>query len=545
MNTAKAPSKLLSYLPLAIVLLLVCYVRLRLLAVPLERDEGEFAYIGQLLLKGVAPFTHAYTMKLPGVSALYALFISIFGQTPAGIHLGLLLVNAICIWLVYLLARRLFEPQTAALSGASYAVMSLSQAVYGAHAHATHFVVLFALAGFLLLFRALDRRGLAAAFGSGLCFGLAFTMKQHAALMIVFALLYLVWRDWGRQEERRFLLRAVPLFLAGTVAPYLLILLGMVKAGALESFWFWTVQYPREYVSEQGLAGGVRNFGHSFGPLLQLQLPFWLLAAAGTLLVWMRKLACGNRGFLFGFLVFSFLAICPGLYFREHYFVMLFPAIALIAGAGAAGAGAALLTRFSQQSSRTESRSYRVVPVLLLLTAVTYCLFQEREYLFKLTPLEVSRFTYDENPFSESLQVARYLKEHTSAEDRIAVLGSEPQIYFYADRLSATGHIYMYGLMENQPHAERMQLQMIREIESARPKYVVVVNVEKSWLAGPAPKGPVHEWRERFLSAGYQLAGITDIIDSSTTRYLWDGQAAGYTPVSHAYLTIFKRKGGA
>ena len=545
MNRPKAPSKLLTYLPLAIVLSLVLYVRIRLLAVPLERDEGEFAYVGQLLLKGISPFTHAYTMKLPGVSAVYALFISVFGQTPAGIHLGLLLVNLACVLLVYLLARRLFDPLTAALSGASYAVLSLSQAVYGAHAHATHFVMLFALAGFLLLLRAMDQGRLATLFASGLCFGLAFTMKQHAALMIAFALLYLVWRDWSRPQERQFLLRAVPLFLSAIVTPYLLILLGMAKAGALESFWFWTVQYPRAYVSEQGLAGGWQNFAYSFGPLLQLQFPFWLLAAAGILLVLTGKLRCNDRRFLFGFLIFSFLAICPGLYFREHYFIMLLPAIALIAGAGAAGAGATLLPRFSQQSSRQACLSYRFVPVLLLCTAVTFCLFQEKEYLFKLTPLEVSRFTYDENPFPESLQVARYLKEHTGAEDRIAVLGSEPQIYFYADRLSATGHIYMYGLMENQPHAERMQLQMIREIETARPKYVVVVNVAKSWLAGPAPKGPVHAWRERYLSAGYEIAGITDIINSSTTRYLWEGEAAGYTPVSRAYLTIFKRKGGA
>jgi hypothetical protein len=88
--------RLFSYLPYlisALILATVVYVRIRLLPVPLERDEGEFAYMGQLLLKGFAPFTHAYTMKLPGVSVVYAFFMALFGQSPTAIHLGLLLVN--------------------------------------------------------------------------------------------------------------------------------------------------------------------------------------------------------------------------------------------------------------------------------------------------------------------------------------------------------------------------------------------------------------------------------------------------------------------
>ena len=38
---------------LMIVVLLITYVRIRLLNFPLERDEGEYAYMGQLILKGL------------------------------------------------------------------------------------------------------------------------------------------------------------------------------------------------------------------------------------------------------------------------------------------------------------------------------------------------------------------------------------------------------------------------------------------------------------------------------------------------------------
>ena len=53
---------------------------------------------------------------------------------------------------------------------------------------------------------------------------------------------------------------------------------------------------------------------------------------------------------------------------------------------------------------------------------------------------------YLESPFPEAIQIANYIRTHTGKDSRIAILGSEPEIPFYADRRSATGYIYMYGL---------------------------------------------------------------------------------------------------
>lgn len=43
-------------------------IRVRLLNFPLERDEGEYAYSGQLMLQCIAPYQLAYSMKLSGFS---------------------------------------------------------------------------------------------------------------------------------------------------------------------------------------------------------------------------------------------------------------------------------------------------------------------------------------------------------------------------------------------------------------------------------------------------------------------------------------------
>ncbi len=39
-----------------IVFTLVVAIRIRLLGIPLERDEGEYAYAGQLILQGIPPY---------------------------------------------------------------------------------------------------------------------------------------------------------------------------------------------------------------------------------------------------------------------------------------------------------------------------------------------------------------------------------------------------------------------------------------------------------------------------------------------------------
>ena len=48
---------------------------------PLERDEGGYGYIGQLLLDGSPPYQAAYDEKLPGLFLAYAAMMAV-SATP-------------------------------------------------------------------------------------------------------------------------------------------------------------------------------------------------------------------------------------------------------------------------------------------------------------------------------------------------------------------------------------------------------------------------------------------------------------------------------
>src|SRR5438046_9675623 len=176
----------------------VLAIRIRLLGIPLERDEGEYAYAGQLMLQGIPPYKLAYNMKFPGTYAAYAVIMSIFGQTIIGIHLGLLLVNAATIVLIFFLGRRLVNTTAGIAAAMSYAILSMSPSVLGFAGHATHFVMLPVLGGTLLLLDESDRQAFGRLFASGLLFGLGLLMTRPAIFFILFGPVSLLCRDSRR-----------------------------------------------------------------------------------------------------------------------------------------------------------------------------------------------------------------------------------------------------------------------------------------------------------------------------------------------------------
>ena len=98
--------------------------------------------------------------------------------------------------------------------------------------------------------------------------------------------------------------------------------------------------------------------------------------------------------------------------------------------------------------SKRHSPQYGL-PMILLFICLALSLYKQCDFLFTLSLDQAVRETYWPNPFVESLSIGRYLKEHSKRGDRLVVIGSEPQLYFYSGLRSATGYIYMYSLMEN------------------------------------------------------------------------------------------------
>ena len=613
---------------LALAITVPFLIRLRLLATPFERDEGEYAYAGQLLLDGIPPFAQAFNMKMPGIYAAYAAVMALFGQTVIGVHLGLLLVQGGVLGCVFLLGRRLGGTRCGATAAAFYGILSLSITVLGLFPNAEFWVLLPALAGLTALLAYAEQKRWSTLFLAGILLGTGFILKQHGIAFVACGAVFVVWHSWTsrcRKDEPRgaapnpagegkaiprplmtgrdvdafpslsandtqhasvnvaaqplgglegplprqqgrggsatttsvpnapggrwrssatrsrpapsvsgSLLTRLGVFLVGALLPFLLVCAWMAYAGVFGRFWFWTFTYAREYVGQVTPLQGLRNLATELGSILTASPLIWGLAALGLVgLPGNRTQRAPQRFFPAMFLLFGFLATCPGLFFRQHYFILLLPAVALLAALG-------LDTLEQRLSARFNQRLGNFIFLLLLTAACALPLLREQAPFFRLSPPQVSRLAYGGDPFPESEVIATWIRNHTQPDDRIAVIGSEPQLYFLAHRKAATGFIYMYPLMEEQTFARDMQDSFIRDLEKTAPKVLVYVNTTTSWLMRPKSAQRLFEWLDPVLRTYYEPILFADIRAIDRTDYVWGEKASRYAPRGKSWVGVFR-----
>jgi 4-amino-4-deoxy-L-arabinose transferase-like glycosyltransferase len=287
---------------------------------PLERDEGEYAYTGQLLLQGIPPYKLAYSMKLPGTAASYALLMSIFGDTTTGIHLGLIVINLVTVGLIFFLGRYLMGELAGVAAAATYGVISLMPYVLGHAAHATHFVVLPAIAGALVLLRALNRQSTILILASGCLFGLALLMKQPGLFFVLFGVVYLFSRDRSEHVKlRQSALRSL-IFLLGATVPLFVTCLLLWNVGVFEKFWFWNIKYAGRYGSQVSIADGLRIFADKLPNALGTAWPIWGIAAIGLLMCVVEPNPSHSRRFSYDVRFFFHTRGLPRILFSSALF---------------------------------------------------------------------------------------------------------------------------------------------------------------------------------------------------------------------------------
>lgn len=584
-----------SWLCLIVIISFVVFVRIRLLEIPLERDEGEYAYMGQLILQGVPPYSEAYNMKFPGTYIMYAFIMWLFGQTIGGVHIGLLIVNCITILLVFFLGKIIVNERAALIAGCTYALLSLSSSVFGFAAHATHFVVLPALGGTLLMLHALEKQKLSLYFLSGALFGMSFITKQPGIFFLLFGATYILYHHFSIKKEdgnetpllsfppacpigrlvgnpsdplealkkdsgypnighrqansrpaksrcssngaagslKALLLKLGP-FSLGALLPLLGTLLWLYAAGVFPRFWFWTVGYASRYGSRVPFSDAFSAFESQFSHVAESFFILWVIGGLGFLVMLSRR-DFKNKVFMSSYTFFSFLTVCPGFYFRPHYFITFLPALAILVG---------ILFDYLDKkvTALLKFRYVKNAAFGIFLSVILFGIFDQKEYFFKEDPWKLSRIFYKDNPFPESIEIARFIEARTYSTDRVAVFGSEPQIFFYANRRSATGYIYMYNLTEKYDFSLMMQKEMTKEIESFKPKFIVEVHVITSWLRRQESENYLFDWIENYVRESYALVGVIDIISRDMTVYKWFDEANRYKVMSPSYVLIFERR---
>jgi len=168
--------------------LFVVFVRINLLGIPFERDEGAYQYFGQLVLEGKKPYLDFYEMKPPGIFYSYALLNWIFGSSVERAHAAFLFLNVFTIFFLYLIGKKLLDNLCGAIVGMSYGILSLGPHVAGFTTQAEHLITFFSSAGLLALVMAFQYKKLVFFFSGGLLFGFSLLIKQSAIFFVLFSI---------------------------------------------------------------------------------------------------------------------------------------------------------------------------------------------------------------------------------------------------------------------------------------------------------------------------------------------------------------------
>jgi hypothetical protein len=293
--------------------------------------------------------------------------------------------------------------------------------------------------------------------------------------------------------------------------PFVAVCLWLAIAGVFTKFWFWTFTYASTYATGTTLHEGAGKLWIYFQKKAVIYAGLLALATAGFLVARRNKSKNGPICFVLGFLTFSFIGTATGLYFREHYFILTLPAFAIVVGF----AVRSLQEKVKLPGSETIARA---IPLVLFAAILGWNIFYQRQFFFQLPANSVCRIIYGLDSFVETPAIADYIRGHSAADARVAVIGSEPEIYFYARRHSATGYIYTYSLMEPQPYALKMQQDMMAEIESNKPEYLVWIGDGNSWNVRPTSNPAIFQWFDRYASESYDKVEVMNRSTPSNDR---------------------------
>ncbi len=476
-----------------LVVLAAALPRLPTLAEPLAMDQALFAVIGEGLLRGERLYVDLWDHKPPAIYLLYAGVVAAAGPAPWAVAgatpwaavgsapwavalAGLAAAAATALLLRSLVAIRCGEG-VGLLAGALYGLLANPILLGGFYATAQAEVFMETLVVAALFASA--GGGRAPGLGAGLALGAAALFKPTALL---FAPLLLV--GWGRAEgggAARPLVRGGPAlrrFALGLAAPALLALAYVAASGALgaasDALVTWNLGAARAAAAgREGLRGisltppGV--LGALFDGIILLG-PFLVAAVAGAALSRARALPLA-------WLAAAIVSVLVQGKFYRYQYQPLFAPLVWLSALGLAEA-AAVVARRAPRARRAARPLVALLTLVSLLpyaaTVRVYWAGHRYRFPFPVGPAReemLETYAWSDPPmrFADAARVAARIRAESAPDDRIAVLGFDPQVYLLADRAPAVRY-----LAHDHLRAPGAPSRLASDLSRLRPRWVVV-----------------------------------------------------------------------
>ncbi len=444
-------------LALALSLVAAGVMRLPVLELPIERDEGAYAYAAQVWLQGGLPYRDVFDHKPPLIYLLYMPALLVGDPGPVAIRVWNSILFVLQLPLIYVLGRKLWDTPGALLAVVMYAIVGSSFSLQALVLNTEQALVLPALVGLFALLRAVESDHPAWAMLYGFALGLVSLIKPAAVPFLV--PLVLLGRAPGLSGRLRRLLLAG----GGLLLPFIPVVALWGWAGALDELGFALITYNRLYAAQ---TLGRWSIGEILA-IFALISPLLVCAIGGAALGGLREVRQRQR-LAVALWTLGFLAAgLASLRAYVHYYYPALHGLVLLA--------VGVVTTLRQpimEPAPPRARLAQAAAVALLLLVLLVPSVSNSMRHFRKTPADLAQALYGpegRDYFAAADQVAAYIRARTRPEDPIYVWASEPAIYLLSERRTSSRYIYTYPL-ELVPGAEA---ELLRDLRNNPPAVVV------------------------------------------------------------------------
>ncbi len=530
----------IAYLLLLVLIFLIYTIRSKFASIPFERDEGIYSYMGKLLNEGKIPYKDFYEFKFPGIFYMYAFFVGLFGDTVEGMHKGFMWMNIFTMLFIFFAVRNLFDSIPAIIAAATFSIVSLTPALSGFTVQSEHGIAFFVSVSLFIysLIKLYNKNIFYFLFGAMLC--MAVMIKQTSVFLALWGGLILVL-DYLTQKEKNLKksLITFAIFILGAVSIVLLFAILIISKDCFKEMIYWSVEISKYYSGMMKLEDGIQYFKYTRDAITKDYMFFWGHALLSIAVIILPTLKPSQKLFTITLAIASFLTITPGYFFYGHYWIQTLPGLAVLSGITAYG-----IIKFFETKLKFKPKTVNLIYLVFFGIFFTKHINANKSYYFYPNYDLILRTTYGNNPFPESMQIANFINQNSKPEDGLALIGSEPQIYFYTKKKSPSRHAYFTALVTSVKEHKEWQREFSNDVEKAKPKHIVFFNHQLSLLVQPNTDNYIFTWANKYINENYKVVGYADMINNGyQTNYVWGEQnAATYHPQSQTYAVVFERK---
>jgi len=500
--------------PCVILLLLTLAVRLPLLGVPFERDEGEYAYIGWRLEHHELPYRDWIDQKPPGIFWIYRLAFLLPINPICAAHFMALLFAVASACALFFLAQRFMSRGWAWLAAIVFALLSADPLLYGTEANTEMFMLLPLILSALAFFRAASVtvgrwREIGFAVLAGVFIGTAMAFKQVAVVQWPFLILMYPLFVEGKKSLGRVLSFAAASAI-GIAAVWMIIVLFFALHHALGDFIYNVFTHNLEYVQGVPWSRRLGYLANTLKSLITDEWSIWIFSVI-SLICLLRDGQFKKLLFLAGWMVASFIGVNASGYYFPHYFQQMLPVFCLTAGFAANaldGAGQVSIARVWLR--RIIFAGVLIVPVVVVLCP----------FLFSYSRTEAADKIYPGNHFAEKQVLAGRLAQVTKPDDKVFIFGADAEILFYAQRVSATRYIFLFPLYGPYSDAKQKQMAAADEIASNAPS--AVLYLPNQLFFTPDTEQFFTHWSQSYLSQNFRIDSCLAVDQSNNVVVVTD-----------------------